>query len=242
MQLRVFVKADISLQVEGVSQDIVRREVNLSTFGVMGLHWAPLNAEKHLGLKVIVTLNFPPPEKASWKCKASIVREQAAHTDHMGLKLLMDDDRRAALSERIARLGHAPQHYSRAYPRIPSRESLRSFPLEAQVESTAHPERAPMALPVLDLSPGGIRLGTDRSDAQKIHVGEQLRIKFQRSTGSPVVAYGQVCRLMDEVDSESGALLRQLGIRWVMMDDASRKEFLELLKALIAEVAPGSTR
>ena len=119
-----------------------------------------------------------------------------------------------------------------------------TFPLRALV----YPEggtstNTPIALLTSgNLSPDGILLHTENQAALNVRPGDRLSLMLEPRGWFPmsIKVQGLVCRVSDEMNPQSGNLMRYLGIKFTKVDDVNRTAFLDLLKDILARIKSGN--
>jgi hypothetical protein len=230
----VFVKGQISLESEKYNLEFIKK--NISEFGVMGLPWGPMNAQEHFGKLVGVTLKIFTQEPTTINAKAHLIRECTVYSDHMGLRLRLGDAERSALRSQIKRYGYFPTEYIRKYPRMPSLASIQTFPLHTMAYTEENPEQ-PMIFNIGNLSPNGILLSSESQLVMKMKPGDRLNVIMDPRGWFPVQVrfQGMICRITDDL-TESGNVMRHLGVRMTKISTTDRTAFLDLLKDILSKM------
>lgn len=233
----VFVKGHLSFCLD--KQDFEFIHQNISVFGVTGLPWGPLNSRDHFSKEVMVSIRIASPAPLSILTRSEIMREHTTVGEHMGLKFFLEAESKAKLSALIQKHGFYPTEYLRKYPRIPANPSIQTFPLRALV----YPEggtanNAPMVFDVGNLSPNGILIHTENQSALNMRPGDRLNLMLEPRGWFPmsIKVQGLVCRISDELNPQSGNLIRYLGIKFTKVDDVNRTAFLDLLKDILEKI------
>lgn len=237
--LPVFVKGHLAFSVD--QQDLEFIHQNISVFGVAGLPWGQLNPREHFGKEVTVSIRITSPEPLQILSRAAIMRESTSVAEHMGLKFRLEKEALAKLSSLVQRHGFYPTEYLRKYPRIPASAAIQTFPLRALVypqgEDAAN-SNIPLIFDIGNLSPNGILIHTENQSALLIQPGHRLGILLEPRGWFPmsIKVEGLVCRVVDELNPQSGNLTRYLGIKFTRVDDVNRTAFLDLLKDILGRI------
>jgi hypothetical protein len=236
MLLPVFVKGHLTFTVD--QQDLEFIHQNISVFGVAGLPWGGLNARDHFGRAITATIRIAGTEPLSFWTKAHIMREYTSVGEHMGLKFQLEATVKAKLAALIEKTGFYPTEYLRKYPRIPANNQIQTFPLRALAVTEGESDKAPLILDVGNLSPNGVLLHTENQQALAIQPGTRLNLMLEPRGWfpMPIRVQGLVCRIVDELNPQSGNLIRYLGIKFAKVDDVNRTAFLDLLKDILGRI------
>lgn len=235
----IFVKADLEFSVDQFTLEFTNR--NISAYGAYALPWEPLNARKHFGRNVKLKIRIQQPIQTEIQCDATILWEQSVYGELMGLKFLMSDDSRRALSQTIREHGFYPTEYIRKYPRIPFSDKIPTFPmtvLGSPVEADPKSPKSPIVFSIRNLSLNGILLSTENPFALSIRPGHNLDMTIE-PRGDFMVrirVQGMVCRVLDESASGNGNLVRHFGVKFVRVDQENRTAFAELLKDILHRI------
>ena len=213
----------------------------ISIYGVSGLPANPLT-KPFFGQKVFLTLEVPsakPP--LIFKTQAKVLREQTITSEHMSLKFELDANQKAQLLGHISKKGFYPTAYVRKYPRIPSSSVIQTFPLRAIIkplDQTRPIGPKQLIMDVINLSPNGILLSTDSQIALDLAPGQRLGLELEPRGWFPVSVHveGLICRVTDDLMSETGNLSRQFGIKFTKVDAINRAAFLDLLKDILEQI------
>lgn len=246
MDRRVFVKGDISFSIR--NQALLFRRKNISVFGLTGLPWGVLSPTEHFGLPIDVSVQIPtrgdgktPGKPLVIKCRAVIVREQTVKASYMGIRFDLSPQDKLSLAALIAKEGSIPIEYSRKYPRIPSLESVQTYPLHVIALLKGPTGTSPpmtLVMDVQNISLEGIMLSTENQSAVGIRPGERLDLILEPRGWFPVPVrvQSQVCRITDDVETKSGNMVRQLGIRFLKFDDVNQAAFKDLLRDIVLKI------
>ena len=243
MDLKVFVKANLEFELEGHRLKFTHRPI--STYGVSGLPWGPLSPETDFGRHVDCKIHVLTPEGLDLFVDAIILKDHSLYSQQMGLRFRLRPDQVEDLSAVIRKRGFFPTEYVRKYPRIPAAAVLPTFPLRVVATLAADPDAAPDAeaapqLPfdVGNLSPNGILLSTESPLAQSLEPGHRLRLTLDPRGWFPAQVHveGLVCRVLDEVNPESGNRTRHFGVKFTRVDTENRLAFIDLLKDILEQI------
>jgi hypothetical protein len=237
----VFIKGHLTLKGGEAGSLLEFSNQSISVFGVGGLPWSTLNPQRDFGRWVETSVLIPGSDPFHFDSPAVILRESTLYHELMGLKFRLDPEVKERLSALIARHGTYPTEYIRKYPRIPSQESLRTFPLrvvltaEHQTQVPVSSQDAPLSLDVENLSPNGVLLSTDNPIAQSIRPGSRVHLVLEPRGWFPVQvkAEGMICRVVDDIDSGNENVIRFLGVKFTRMDELDKAAFLGLLKDIL---------
>jgi len=240
----VFVKGHLGFTINGQSYEFVHQ--NISVFGVTGLPWGPLDPRESFGKPVTATVRIPQQPThdlpVALRTRAYIMREQTLYAQHMGIRFQFDAEQKASLDAHIQKHGFTPTDYMRKYPRIPSSQSIQTFPLRVLVV----PERKielpiqeyPLVFDVSNLSPNGVLIHTENQIALDIVPGQRLELVLEPRGRFPlqIAVQGLVCRITDELQPQSGNLLRYLGVKFTRVDEVNKTAFLDMLKDILEKL------
>ncbi|HTL12101.1 MAG TPA: PilZ domain-containing protein [Bdellovibrionota bacterium] len=233
----VFVRADLAFGLDEHELDFPNEK--LSVYGATGLRWAPLSPAQHFGKEVSLSVRTLTPDPINLLVHAQIMRESSTQTQHMGLRLLLENDEKAKLADQVRRFGFYPTEYVRKYPRIPAAPAIQTFPLNVIArpfnEEDLTAESGAMVFKVENLSPNGILISTQNQLALSYYPGQKVDMVLDPRGWFPVqvAVLGRICRILDEIDPASGNLHRHLGIKFVEVDESNRTAFLDLLKDIL---------
>ncbi len=233
----IFVKGNIQFSHEEISLKFNNK--NISAYGATGLTWTPLDPQKHFGARIMtdVTLNLPDPIQFS--CESILVREQDLSSDFMGVKFILDERQRGRLQTLIAQYGFYPTEYIRKFPRIPTLPRIQTYPLQVIAQGIFKDlETPPIVMNIQNLSLGGILGSSENPFTFSILPGQKLELNFQpRGDFSvQIMVQGTVCRVMEDIDTDSGNVLRMFGIKFSRVDEQNRAAFLELLRDILTRM------
>jgi hypothetical protein len=230
----VFIKGQLAVRFQDHNLEFQRK--NISIFGVTGLPWGPLNALQHFGKPAEVSVKVASDDGYTFKSSALIMREYTLYSEHMGIRLLLEQQDRDELAKRISRHGFFPTDYIRKYPRIPSDPRIQTFPLH--VMGTLESSEQPIVFGVKDLSPNGLLVSTENQAALKMTAGERLNIVIDPRGWFPaqIRCQAMVCRITDDLDAKTGNLTRYVGLRFSKIDDFNKASFLDLMKDILARL------
>jgi len=233
----VFARGHLSFMLDGHTIEFVQQ--GISVFGVTGLSWAPLDSKKHFGCSTIVTIRITDAAKPfAISTSAFLTREQTLYSEQMGLRFNLSDEQKKLLGDHIKKNGYYPTEYVRKYPRIPSADTIQTFPLRVVGTLPANlreAESIPVVFDVANLSPNGILLKTENQMALDIAPGQKLNLSLDPRGWFPVAVQiqGTVCRINDDLNLGNGNRIRYLGIKFTKVDEANRQAFLDLLKDIL---------
>jgi hypothetical protein len=234
----MFVKGHLAFTLDGKPHEFIHQ--NLSAYGVTGLPWGSLDPNAHFGRKVDVAIRIPAERAVQFNTPATILRETTLFGSHLGLRLLLTPAHRATMESLISKIGFTPTEYLRKYPRIPSAESIATFPMRVlgMPEGANLNEHLPTTFDVGNLSPNGILLSTENVGAQEIRPGTRIDLVLEPRGWFPhsVRVLGLVCRVSEELHPTSGNSVRYFGIKFVKVDEPNRLAFLDLLKDILHRV------
>jgi hypothetical protein len=159
----------------------------------------------------------------------------------MGIKFHLAPAQKKALDEIIQRDGYTPTTYLRKYPRIPSDQTIQTFPLKAYILPVVSKGKFgdPMIAEVGNISPSGALLSSDSSHAIEINPTNMVRVIFEPRGWFPhkVMLDAQVCRISDEMSpQEGGNLRRYFGLKFARIDDDNKRNFLDLMKDILERI------
>jgi hypothetical protein len=242
----VFIRGHLTFSLEGHTLEFIHQAV--STFGVTGLPWAPLDPIQHFGKEVTTQVRIPAqPQPLSFSCPARILREKTQYAEYMGLRFKLPADVRSQLESLIKKGGFYPTEYVRKYPRIPSDEQIQTFPLKAMgipnQDDLARSRRPslsgdPILFDVGNLSPNGVLISTENQSAIDLLPGDRIDLMLEPRGWFPhkVEMEGTICRIGDEMVPATGNLRRYLGIKFSRIDHQNRQVFLDLLKDILERI------
>lgn len=244
MNAPVLIKGHISLEREQTRLEFVHRE--LSPFGVLGLPWPPLNPTHDFGKRVQVHVRALGPDRTlAFRTDAIIIREKTARASHMGLQFILSEQNRKNLSDFILKNGFYPKSYTRKYPRIPSQEQLRNFPLHASGMPlkkkgyvTEETERHPLLFDVKNISPGGILLSTENPNAAAIRPSTDLKLVLdpRGQFTSSIEIKSTVCRVQENFNLTNKNRVRLFGVKLTQISPKDKIAFHQLLKEIIGQI------
>ena len=171
-----------------------------------------------------------------------IVREIMENGAAAGIRFALTREQHEFLLNYIARHGFSPTGYVRSYPRIASDEGITTFPLYSVIlPHLADPNEGrpfPIALDILNLSPGGVLLATENQAALSLRAGDRFNLLLEPRGWFPstVALEGQACRVIDDRSACSGNVIRQIGVKFVMIDPDNRLSFLDLLADILTQL------
>ncbi|MCC7440369.1 MAG: PilZ domain-containing protein [Bdellovibrionales bacterium] len=237
MMSPVFVRADLAFGLDDHELDFPNEKI--SVYGITGLRWHPLSPAQHFGKEVSLSITTLTPDPVSLLVRAQLMRETSLQSQHLGLRLLLEPAEKAQLQDQVARFGFYPTEYVRKYPRIPAREAIQTFPLHV-IGRPFDPDDTitdpgPIVFNVENLSPNGILISTQNQLALSLGPGQRLDMILDPRGWFPVqvAVLGRICRILDEIDPESGNLHRHVGVKFVEVDEANRTAFLDLLRDIL---------
>ena len=236
----VFIKGNLEFTIDQFLLEFKNR--NISSFGVYGLPWPPLTPKNHFGRQTQVSIHISSPFRVDIETKALITHERSIQGELMGLKFQLERETRQMLSELIREHGFYPTEYIRKYPRIPTSERIKTFPLKVvgvpvNTDST-EPQGSPIIFEVRDLSLNGLLIASDNPFAIALSPGTRLELYLEPRGDfmARIKVAGMVCRIMDEIQAPSGNLMRSLGVKFTRIDEEDRVAFLELLKDILGKI------
>ncbi len=230
----VFLKAHIAFTVDKHMLNFT--EKSITPFGTHSLPWNPLSPKKHFGRKTIVNLRVLVSEPVNIQTPARITREHSFYGEQMGLRFEMDPEQRKILDGFVKHEGHHPGDYSRKYPRIPTTPDVPSFPMRVLgVLQERQENMIPLIFDVGNISIGGILLKTENPYSLSIQLGHQLDLYLEPRGDLPlqISMQGQVCRIMEDLSTETGNLVRYFGVKFTRISEENRAAYLELLKDVL---------
>jgi hypothetical protein len=235
----LFVKGHLTFSLEGHNLEFTHQ--NISTFGVMGLKWAPLNAQEHFGATVQATITCPAKEAPLlMKTEAHLIRELTVQADYMGVVLHLNDNQHKELGEYIRKYGFYPTEYIRKHPRIPANKNIQTFPLRVlgTLKSSLGDAASPMVFDVANLSPNGILMNSENQLGKAIRVGDYIQMTLEPRGWFPtaIKVQGLICRITENLDRNSGNVIRSFGIKFTKVDETNRNSFLDLLRDILEKV------
>jgi hypothetical protein len=232
--------------LDGHTLEFIHQAV--STFGVTGLPWTPLDPIRHFGKEVTVQARIPSqPTPLAFSCPARVLREKTQYAEYMGLRFNLPADIKNQLDALIKKSGFYPTDYVRKYPRIPSEEHIQTFPLRAMgipnqddLSRRKRPTSSgdPILFDVGNLSPNGVLISTENQSAIDLIPGDRIDLMLEPRGWFPnkVELEGTICRIGDELVPATGNLRRYFGIKFTRVDQANRQVFLELLKDILERI------
>lgn len=239
----VFIRGHLTFSIDGHTLEFIHQAV--STFGVTGLPWAPLDPLKHFGKAVTVQVRVPAqPQPLAFSCPAHILREKTQYSEYMGLRFDIPAAIKTQLEALIKKGGFYPTEYVRKYPRIPSDDHIQTFPLRAmgipnQDDMSKHPHTLNAADPILfdvgNLSPNGVLISTENQSAIDLLPGDRIDLMLEPRGWFPkkVEMEGVICRINDEMVANTGNLRRYFGVKFTRVDSTNRQIFLDLLRDIL---------
>jgi len=236
MTLPVFVDATVSFTLNGKSFRLPNTPTSI--WGVHGIEWDSLSPKECFGkgVDVAVEISGQPP----LTIQAIVTREETQKGGSMSLHFRLTDAQRKTLSELVLAEGHPPKEYTRRFPRVPVTPSIQTFPLRAIIHQVVDGTEvgAPIIGDVGNLSPNGILLTTQNSQALSLGVGTTFTVILEPRGGfsHAVKIEALVCRTIDDVDAASKNVTRSFGCQFMAMDDFNRQVFGELLKDILSRV------
>ncbi len=239
----IYIKGHLSFTLE--NQNIEYIHQNLSVYGVSGLPWNQLDPNQHFGQRVQVSVKIPGAEPMAFQTPARITREFSLSQRKMGLAFELTQDQRDQLIALIRKSGFLPTDHIRKYPRIPSTELIRTFPLRSIVIPTRRAATGetvtlaqPMVFDVENLSPNGVLLKTENTAASELMPGDHVSITLEPRGWfpTPIIAEGTLCRILDEVHSRTGNTVRRIGIKIIQINELNRQAFMDLMKDILASL------
>jgi hypothetical protein len=235
----LFVKGHLTFSLEGHTLEFMNQ--NISTFGVMGLKWHPLNAQDHFGATVQTVITCPAKEAPLMiKTDGHLIRELTVQADYMGVQLHLNDEQRKLLQEYIRAHGFYPTDYIRKHPRIPANKDIQTFPMRVlgTLKSSSGDTAPPMVFDVANLSPNGILINSENQSAKTIRVGDYINMTLEPRGWFPtaIKVQGLICRITDNLDKNSSNFTRSFGIKFTKVDETNRNAFLDLLRDILEKV------
>jgi hypothetical protein len=233
------IKGNISFELEHYS--LLFNNKKITPFGVTDLPWSPLDPQRHFGkivqAKIEITLSVP----LTLDIKACLIREQTPNNFSMGMRFLPTDKQRAQFSEYVKKHGVQQLDHARKYPRIPSSNTIQTFPLRALVvQDPSEPlsDHFPLICDVHDISPGGILLSNESQGAYSIMPGQSYALILEPRGWFPVPirVQGTIRRINDDMNIKNGNFIRYLGIQFSKIDEINRAAFLDLLKDILEKM------
>jgi len=239
----IYIKGHLSFTFENQNIEFIHQ--SLSVYGVAGLPWNQLDPNKHFGQRVHVSVKIPGAEPLSFQAPARITREYSLSQRKMGLAFDLSQQQREQLGAMIKKAGFFPTDHIRKYPRIPSTEMIRTFPLRSIVIPTRRAATGetvtlaqPMVFDVENLSPNGLLLKTENSAAGELMPGDRLSITLEPRGWfpTPIVAEGALCRILDEIHPRTGNTVRRIGIKITQINELNRQAFLDLMRDILSSL------
>jgi hypothetical protein len=236
----MFVKGHLSFTLDQHSLEFVHQ--NISVYGVMGLPWGQLSPSAYAGRDVEVTIKIPADPALIIKSKAYIIRESTQYSETFGLKFNMNPDQALTLARHITKHGFYPTAYMRKYPRIPSLNTIQTFPLHVIIQPLNPKLQAQfqnISLTVANLSPNGILIASESPLVGTLHPGERIRLILEPrgAASKQITVEALICRSYDDTHTDSGNTLRFLGIKFIKVDEANRTSFLNMLKHILSQLS-----
>lgn len=230
----VFVKGNLVLRIDQLELNYLQK--NISVFGVTGLPWTPLNPGEHFGRTAYVDIKIETPEKIQMRTPAQILMESTIHAKNLALKFYLSSDQKDKLETFVEKHGYYPTEYIRKYPRIPSNHMIQTYPLRALVSFEKRKEV--IIFDVENLSPNGILISTENQIAMNIRPGDRIDMKLDPRGWFPFQIHlqGLVCRIVDDIQLESGNVNRRLGIKFMQIQEVDRKAFITLLRDILEQI------
>jgi hypothetical protein len=236
----LYVKGTLHFEIEKRKLSFPDRSI--SQYGLGGLPWGELQASEHFGVKVQCEVRLDSPDKVSFTAPAHIIREYTPTSESMGVRFDLSPEKLQPVVALISKHGFTPAENPRKYPRIPSNRAIQTFPTHAVVEADA---TATLALTdqlivfdIRNLSPNGALISTENQMALMMQPGERIMLTLQPRGWFPteVKMQAQICRVVDDIQQDSGNLIRSLGIRFGKMDEENKTAFLDLLKDILEQL------
>jgi hypothetical protein len=227
----VFIKGQLALACGEHRLEFNRK--NISLFGVSGLPWGPLNAQQHFGKYADVSIKIASLDHFGFETRGYIMREYTLYSEHMAIRLRLDEATQKEVRARIGKHGFFPTDYIRKYPRIPSNPKIQSFPLS--VIARIDDESDPIVFGLRDISPNGVLISTENQAALRLKAGDRIQLALDPRGWFPAQIHcqGMVCRITDDLEPVSGNLTRYLGMRFSKIDDINKIAFLDLMRDIL---------
>jgi hypothetical protein len=237
----VFVKGSLRITLDRQKFEFVGQ--NISQFGVTGLPWGELSATEHFSAKVGVEVEMSAADQTmTFSCRGHIIREYTATTEAMGVRFVLDAELSKKVGDFVRKNGYSPSEFLRKYPRIPSNSIIQTFPTHALVAATSEAavtltHDQSIVMEVINLSPNGALLATENQMALMMQPGERIIITLQPRGWFPtqIKIQSLICRVTDDV-KPNGNLERQMGVKFMKMDELNRTAFLDLLKDILEQI------
>ena len=245
-QKPVFIKGHLSFVQQGQRFEFVHQ--NISTYGVSGLPWGPLDKDASFGKRVEVDVRVTGDPLLAFRTQALITRERSQGAEQMGLRFVLVREIEVRLEQRINEKGFSPTDYVRKYPRIPSNEMIQTFPLRALLRPLAKTAtnkvtaNSILIADVVNLSPNGALMRSQSQASMSILPGERFMITLEPRGWFPhqIEVQALACRVAEEIDPVSGNLTRLFGLKFTRVEGNHSQLYIDLLKDILIRMkAPG---
>lgn len=238
MSVPTFIKGHIGFTIDDTY--VTFRDQNITLSGVFALSWRPLNEQNHFGRSVDITLSIPFP-LMTIRVRGIIIREITQRTRLMGIRFELTPEQKARLAELIAKHGNVNRPYGRKYPRIPVSPEIETYPMRATITgdfsdvTSAQRPRHPIVFDIVDFSPSGALLSTENQLSLGLVPNKTMEAVLQPRGWflTQIKLAGVICRSLDIFMPHSPNLIRQIGVRFSEIEEASRAPFLSLLKDIL---------
>ncbi len=234
----LFTKGHLRITLEKEVLEFLYQMV--SVYGVSSL---PSNSitQPYFGKTVFVNVEIPAALPLHFKTRAKVLREKTINTENMSLKFELNEEQRTLLSKHIEKHGFYPTEYVRKYPRIPAAMEIQTFPLKAlfaPLPPMRELTQSQLVSDVINLSPNGALLATDSELAQQLNPGQRIKLELEARGWFPISVHveGLICRVRDELNSQSGNVTRHFGVKFIKVDRVNKTAFLDLLKDILDHV------
>lgn len=228
----MFVKGNISFHID--SHFINFESQKISSFGVTGLPWQPLDPETHYGKSVFVNVEIRTPVPLNFVVAAQIIREYTPAKNTMGLMFHFEEQQLAAFTEFAKKHGEPPITYTRKFPRIPSNYLIQVYPLQVSTPVGGHATHFDCE----DISPDGLMIFTENKAAFSLKVQQKIELKIDPGHFFPhqLNLEASVRRISDDFNPASGAPVRHMGLQFVTPPENEKKKLNELLKDILLQL------
>jgi len=237
----VFIKGDISFQIDGHFLEYTNRDI--STFGVTGLPWLPLDDIQHFGRSVFVEIRIHQPTPQIFTAPAQLLREYSFRPKKMTIRFHFDPEQLEKLDVLIKNHGFKPSEYVRKLPRIPSSTLIETFPSKALVQyekpnTEGETQKSSFIAEIENLSPHGILLSTENQSTFPLTPGQLLTISLDPRGWFPaqISAQGVIRRITDDFNIETKNPVRHFGIQFNQLNPIDKKNLNELLKDILQRI------